>query len=102
LTESFAFKSSPYICYTNLCSLEKPYTFPVLETYDIIEAGEIIGENVDQSRSGIAGFCYAVCKAALVLLHPIISDLTRRCKQGWSYLVQDLSCFSQTGHPLLK
>jgi len=67
-TKPFAIKSSPYICYTNLCSLQKPNTFPVLKTHDIIEAGKVIGKKVDQGRSGVTGFCNAVREAALVLL----------------------------------
>jgi hypothetical protein len=57
-----------------LCPLEKSNIFPVLETYNIIEAGEIIGENVDKGRSRMVGFGYAVREAAFVLLQVTISD----------------------------
>lgn len=74
MTKGVSIKSSPQICYTNLRPLKKPNTFPILEARNVIEAGEIIGKNVDQGRSGMVGFCNAVREAALVLLHPTISD----------------------------
>lgn len=74
LTESLSIKRSPQICYANLSTFEEANTFPILKAYDIIEAREIVSQEVDECRSGMIGFCNTVRKVALVLLQAAISD----------------------------
>jgi hypothetical protein len=58
-----------------LSSLEKSDVLPTLKTDNIVEAGEIISEDVDKSGSGMVGSLYAFNKAALVFLSLSISRL---------------------------
>jgi hypothetical protein len=51
-----------------LSSFEKSNILPVLEADNVVETGEVVSEDVDQSSSGVISRLYAFCEAALVFL----------------------------------
>jgi hypothetical protein len=56
--------------------------------HNIIEAGKIVGENVDKGRSRMIGFCYAIYETALVILQVAISRSEQRAESNvWSHLI---------------
>lgn len=64
----FSIEACPHICNKNLGTLEDADGFAVLEFDDVVEAGEIGGEEVDECSSGPIGAGNAVYEAAVVLL----------------------------------
>jgi hypothetical protein len=67
-SEALAIECCPDICYTDLSSFEKPNVLSILKTYNIIETGKVVSQDVDQSGSRMFGSLDAFREAALVFL----------------------------------
>lgn len=63
-----AIKARPHVCDEDLGTLEDADGFAVLEFDDVVEAGEVGSEEVDERSSGTIGTGNAVYEAAVVFL----------------------------------
>ena len=67
-----AIKARPHVCDKNLSTLEDTNGLAVLELHDVVEAGEVGGEEVDERSGRPIGAGNAVYETAVVFLKSVL------------------------------
>lgn len=99
----------PEVGHAYLGTFEKTHAFAILKAHHVIETGEILCKNVDQSSCRVIGSVYALLETALILLQGTVSKNVRSINErksvpriGYCQLLEDMLPARETLASLLQ